>query len=473
MVDKNREKTSFITEEGTYCYRTMPFGLKNAGATYQCLVNKLFQNQIGKSMEVYVDDMIVKSRTDQRLVSDLREILDILWESRMRLNPKKCTFGVRSGRFLGFLVSREDIRANSDKLQAIIDMAPPRNTEKCQRAFADLKAYLAELPTLTAPEQGETLFLYLCACSEAISAVLVREDRGIRRPIYYVSRALQGPEIRYTPAEKLVFALVHASRKLRPYFQTHSIIVMTDLPLRQILTKPEVLADFLAEGASLSMAEPSSLSKEERAEEPWVLFVDGALSKEGSGADLLLTSPTREELTYALRFDFLASNNETKYETLLIGLRIAHQMGITAIKTRSDSQLVVHQVRGEYEAKEDIIKKYLARVRETISLFDVFEIERVPKSQNKRADALSKLASSSFAHLNKEVLVEVVRQKSIDQIQVLAIDSPASWMTPLVDFLSSGVLPEDKTEARRLQLRATRYAYAGAPSTGGRICPPG
>ncbi|XP_071933896.1 uncharacterized protein [Coffea arabica] len=196
---------------------------------------------------------------------------------------------------------------------------------------------------------------------------------------------------------------------------------MTDQPLRQILTKPEVsgrmtkwtvelaehdigyqprtaikaqaLADFLSEGASLSVTEQSSMPEEARPEELWVLFVDGVSSKEGSGAGLLLISPTGEELTYALRFDFLASNNEAEYEALLTGLRIAHQMGITAIRVRSDSQLVVHQVRGEYEAKEDVMKKYLAEVRKTISLFDVFEIESVPRSQNKRADAPSKLAS--------------------------------------------------------------------------------
>ncbi|XP_071914056.1 uncharacterized protein [Coffea arabica] len=380
MAEKDREKTSFITEERTYCYRTMPFGVKNAGVTYQRLVNKLFQNQIGRSMEVYVDDMIVKSRTDQRLIPDLREILDILWESR-------------------------------------------------------------------------------------------------------------GPETRYAPTKKLVLALVHAARKLRPYFQTHSIVVITDQSLRQIFTKPEVsgrmtkwavelvehnigyqsrtaiktqvLTDFLAEGASLSMAEPSSLPKDVRPEEPWMLFVDGVSSKERSGAGLLLTSPTGEELTYALRFDFPASNNEAGYEALLTGLRIAHQMGITAIKIRSDSQLVVHQVRGEYEAKEDVMKKYLVKVREAIALFETFEIERVPRSQNKRVDALSKLASSSFAHLSKEVLVEVVKYKSIDRVQVLTIDSPASWITPLADFLSSGVLPENKIETRRLQFRDAKYAYAG------------
>ncbi|XP_027120541.2 uncharacterized protein [Coffea arabica] len=264
---------------------------------------------------------------------------------------------------------------------------------------------------------------------------------------------------------------------------------MTDQPLRQILTKPEVsgrmtkwavelaehdigyqsrtaikaqaLADFLAEGASLTLTELSPLREDVRTKEPWVLFVDGASSKEGSGAGLLLISPTGEELTYALRFDFLASNNEAEYEALLTGLRIAHQMGITAIKVRSDSQLVVLQVRGEYEAKEEVMKKYLAKVQEAIALFDTFEIEQVPRSQNKRADALSKLASSSFAHLNKGVLVEVVRQKSIDQVQVLAIDSSATWMTPLVDFLDSSVLPENKTEARRIQLRVAKYAYAG------------
>ncbi|XP_027121584.1 uncharacterized protein [Coffea arabica] len=473
--------------------------------------------------------MIVKSRTDQRLILDLREILNILWESRMQLNPKKCTFEVRSGKFLGYLVSREGIRANPDKLQAIMDMAPPRSikevqrltgrmsalnrfisrsavrglpffrilkapkdfqwTEECQKAFTDLKAYLAELPALTASERGKTPFLSLSACNEAVSAVLVREDKGAQRPIYYVSCALQGLETRYTPAEKLVLALVHAARKLRPYFQAHSVVVMTDQPLRQILTKPEVsvrmtkwavelaehdigyrprtaikaqaLADFLAEGASLTLTESSSLPTDIQPEEPWVLFIDGASSKEGRGAGLLLTSPTGEELTYALRFDFPVSNNEFEYEALLTGLRIAHQMGITAIRVRSDSQLVVQQGREEYEAKEEVMKKYLAKVREAIALFDTFEIERVPRSQNKRVDALSKLASSSFAHLSKEVLVEVVKQKSIGQTQVLAIDSSTTWMTPLVNFLSSGVLPGDKTEARRLQLRAAKYAYAG------------
>nr|XP_027121458.1 uncharacterized protein LOC113738448 [Coffea arabica] len=256
----------------------------------------------------------------------------------------------------------------------------------------------------------------------------------------------------------------------------------TDQPLRQILTKPEVssrmtkwavelaehdigyrsrtaikaqaLADFLAEGASLAITGQDSPPSGARSGEPWILFVDGASSKEGSGAGLLLISPTGEELTYALRFDFTASNTEA-------GLADSPPDGYNRGQSQERSQLVVLQVRGEYEAKEDVMKKYLAKVREVIALFDIFEIERVPISQNKRADALSKLASSSFAHLSKEVLVEVVKQKSIDQVQVLAIDSSATWMTSLMNFLNSGVLPGDKTEAYRLQFRAAKYAYAG------------
>ncbi|XP_071901073.1 uncharacterized protein [Coffea arabica] len=189
--------------------------------------------------------------------------------------------------------------------------------------------------------------------------------------------------------------------------------------------KAQALADFLAEGANLTLTELSPLRDDVQPKEPWVLFVDGASSKEGSGAGLLLISPTGEELIYALRFDFPTSNNEAEYEALLTGLRIAHQMSITAIKVWSDSQLVVLQVCGEYEAKEEVMKKYLAKVQGATALFDTFEIERVPRSQNKRADALSNLASSSFAHLNKEVLVEVVKQKNIDQVQVLTIDSSA------------------------------------------------
>ena len=105
MTEEDQEKTAFITSQGLYCYKVMPFGLKNAGATYQRLVNKMFSKQIGKNMEVYVDDMLVKSKEELAHLDDLKETFATLKQYQMKLNPSKCVFGVASGKFLGFMVS--------------------------------------------------------------------------------------------------------------------------------------------------------------------------------------------------------------------------------------------------------------------------------------------------------------------------------------------------------------------------------
>ncbi|XP_019230417.1 PREDICTED: uncharacterized protein LOC109211339 [Nicotiana attenuata] len=116
MEEEDQEKTTFITQQGTYCYRVMPFGLKNAGATYQRLVTKMFKDQLGKTMEVYIDDILVKSK---RKEDHLREAFDILRRYGMKLNPEKCAFGVTSGKFLDFLVSQRGIEVNPDQIKGI------------------------------------------------------------------------------------------------------------------------------------------------------------------------------------------------------------------------------------------------------------------------------------------------------------------------------------------------------------------
>lgn len=121
MAEEDVRKTAFITHHGTWAYLKMPFGLLNAGATYQRMINKVFERQIGRNMECYVDDMIVKS-DDKTHVDDLRECFQTLRKNNMRVNPTKCTFGVRSGKFLGYLVSERGIEANPEKIQAIVDM---------------------------------------------------------------------------------------------------------------------------------------------------------------------------------------------------------------------------------------------------------------------------------------------------------------------------------------------------------------
>ena len=125
MDPDDQEKTSFVTGQGTYCYRVMPFGLKNAGPTYQRLVNKMFQKQIGTTMEVYIDDMLVNSTIAELHIAHMFEVFQILREYNMKLNPAKCAFGVSAGKFLGFIVNNIGIEANPDKIKAVLDMPPP------------------------------------------------------------------------------------------------------------------------------------------------------------------------------------------------------------------------------------------------------------------------------------------------------------------------------------------------------------
>ena len=122
MAEENQEKIVFITSQGLYCYKVMPFGLKNIGTTYQRLVNKMFSKQIGRNMEMYVDDMLVKSKEELAYLDNLKETFTTLKQYQMKLNPSKCAFGVASGKFLGFMVFQKGIEANPEKVRAILDM---------------------------------------------------------------------------------------------------------------------------------------------------------------------------------------------------------------------------------------------------------------------------------------------------------------------------------------------------------------
>ena len=129
MEEADQEKTSFVTSQGLFCYKVMPFGLKNAVVTYQRLMNKMFVHQIGRNVQVYVDDMLVKSQCEDDHLDDLRETLDTLRSYNMKLNLNKCTFGVTAGKFLGFMVSQRGIKVNPEKIQAIMELEPLRTVK--------------------------------------------------------------------------------------------------------------------------------------------------------------------------------------------------------------------------------------------------------------------------------------------------------------------------------------------------------
>ncbi|GJS36380.1 reverse transcriptase domain-containing protein [Tanacetum coccineum] len=314
MAKEDEENTAFTTSQGIFCYLKMSFVLKNAGATYQRLVDKAFQKQIGRNLKVYVDDLVIKSQTEKEVIRDIEETFRTLREINMKLNPKKYAFGMREGIFLGYKVDADRLRVCPDKVEAVLNLPSPRCLKECKTeiAFKQMKQSIAELSMLAAPTGKEELIMYLTAAKEDISAVLMTEIDGKQVPIYFVSRALQGPEINYTPMEKLILALVSASKRLKR---------------SRTSVKGQILADFIIERPEDDILD-TPMEEGEELPDPWVLFTDGSSCVDGSGAGLIITNPEGMEFTYALRFGFNATNNEAEYEALIAGLRIAGQMGV-------------------------------------------------------------------------------------------------------------------------------------------------
>ena len=224
-------------------------------------------------------------------------------------------------------------------------------------AFQEFKRYLSHPPIMSSPVVNEVLFAYIAVALYAISLVLIQVDNGIQRPVYYVSKSLNEAKMRYLPLEKAILAVVHATRKLPHYFQAHTVVVLTQLPLKSVLRsanytrriakwgtilgtfdikymlrtsiKGQVLVDLVAEfakcpeeieGESKKLDERSISVTSIQCPMPWELYVDGATNQRGSGVGLVLVSPEKTIIEKSLRLSFSATNNEVEYEALLMGM---------------------------------------------------------------------------------------------------------------------------------------------------------
>ncbi|KAJ9552293.1 hypothetical protein OSB04_016338 [Centaurea solstitialis] len=297
-------------------------------------------------------------------------------------------------------------------------------TEAHEDALQNLKKYMSNPPLLTKPIEGESLQLYLAVSNNAVSVVLVREGEQQQQPIYYISKSFLDAETRYTSMEKLLLGLVTAAKKLRHYFESHHIIVVTNYPLKIVLRKPELtgrlakwnvylsgfdltyqprtaiksqaLADFVAE-FSLGIEEPSydEISNVMiHDNEPWTMHVDGASNARGSGLGVVLKSSHGGNMVYSIRCEFKTTNNEAEYEALIAGLDMAYNLGARWLHVRSDSLLVVNQINGEFQAKDSKMISYLKIAKDKIARFDKFSIEQIPRDLNAQADALANLGSA-------------------------------------------------------------------------------
>ena len=225
--------------------------------------------------------MVVKSKLVSEHVGDLTNIFEILREHRLHLNTSKCSFGVRSGKYLGYMVTHKRIEVNPYQIKVINNLQPPRNPKEVQKltgmmaalnrfisrsadrcrpfflllhkwkefewidecvvAFQQLKQYLSRPPIMSSPVVDEILFAYIAVAFYAISFVLIRVDSGIQQLVYYVSKSLNEAEVHYLPLEKAILAVVHAIRKFPHYFQAHTVVVLTQVPLKSILRSADYI----------------------------------------------------------------------------------------------------------------------------------------------------------------------------------------------------------------------------------------
>jgi ribonuclease HI len=480
LKEEDQIKTAFITLFGTYAYKTMSFALKNAGTTYQRAIQMCFADQLHQNVEAYMDDVVIKTRNPDDLIADLEEMFSSLRRFRWKLNPTKCVFGVPSGKFLGFIISTREIEANPVKITAITDMGASVTikdvqkltgcmaalnrfisqlgerglpffkllkyqdkfqwTEEAERALQDLKHHLQSPPVLTAPLPGEDLLLYIAATTHVVSSAVVVERSeeghafGVQRPVYFISEVLSESKERYSVVQKLLYAILITSRKLRHYFDEYKITVIMDFSLADILQnqdatghiskwavelgalsidfkprtaiKSQALLDFMAEWRENQI--PTLVDKPEH----WTMYFNGSLKLDGGSAGVLFISPRDEQLKYVLQILWEVSNNEAEYEALLHGLRLAISLGIKRLLVYGDSLLVIQQVNKEWDCNKETMDAYVQDVRKLENKFSGLEVHHVVREYNVSTDILSKLGSTC-AQVPAGVFVQELKQPSI------------------------------------------------------------
>uniref|UniRef100_A0A2N9G9A0 RNA-directed DNA polymerase n=1 Tax=Fagus sylvatica TaxID=28930 RepID=A0A2N9G9A0_FAGSY len=504
MSPRDAEKTAFRTPIGNFYYTVMPFGLKNAGATYQRTMTAMFHDMIHQEIEDYVDDIVVKSKRREDHVEVLRKVFERCRLYKLKMNPLKCAFGVSAGKFLGFLVHNRGIDVDPAKASAIATMKPPTSHKELKsflgrlsyirrfipEAFERIQAIMTKLPTVCAPTAGKPLRLYLASNSQAIGALVAQEDDdGIEQPVYYVSRGLKDTETRYSVAERACLALVYASQRLRHYFLAHKIQLMTKShPIRSLLQRPvlsgrlaqwllqlsqyeistetptaiksQAIADLLAQfpgedSSTISQEVPGEVGGAllvGMADSIWTLNFDGSSTSVSSGAGVVLTREDGETIAKSFKLDFPCSNNASEYEAYITGLAIAHGMGIKHLRVIGDSNLIICQAKGEFSLKEPSLAPYRTLAQRLEEKFSTFEVTHALRSENRYADALAALGSQvAFEGPTADV---TINKRSIPITDLLREEyeqqdpDKEDWRTPLKSKLMS---PKDVADLKALK----------------------
>ncbi|KAI5339769.1 hypothetical protein L3X38_019041 [Prunus dulcis] len=392
------------------------------------------------------------------------------------------------------MISQRGIEANPEKIQAILDMTVPKTvkdiqsltgpvaaltrfiskatdrcapffkalkgtkrnitwTAECDTAFSELTEYMGKAPLLSTPEHGDILVIYLSVSVSVVSSVLIRSKDNAEHPVHYV---LQKPET----SGRLVKWAIELGEFDIHYKPSPAIRGQAVADFLFEFTEPQApAATQLITEPNLSPCQDQTPSKStlDLTQPLWTLFVDGSSNAQGCGAGLVLVSPDKVALVYALHFKFQASNNEAEYEAILAGLRLANEMDAKQIQIFSDSQLVVHQVNQDFTAKDASMTAYLQHARHLLTTFHAHSIKQVSRSKNSHADALAKLASALEQGIGRHIHIEFLDQPSTQAPLICTIDHSPTWMDPILQFLQNQTLPSNPAEARRVRHRSARY----------------
>uniref|UniRef100_A0A2N9FWG5 Uncharacterized protein n=1 Tax=Fagus sylvatica TaxID=28930 RepID=A0A2N9FWG5_FAGSY len=407
---EDKSKTAFVTHWGTFVYDVMPFGLKNAGATYQRAMVTLFHDMIHHEIEVYVDDMIAKSRTAQDHLTDLRKLFQRLKKYQLRLNPNKCAFGVTSGKLLGFIVSGRGIEIRSRKGSKAIHQGV--SAQPTHPGSANSRSSPHSIPHSPRSIHGLHVGTTRRDWEEGSrqSTILARSSPS-RRPAtcWLRRRAVHwlGPP-----------------RKLRQYMLYYTTWLVSRMdPIKYIFEKPALTGKIARWQVLLSELElmdsefpdEDVMTVDEDNHGRWKLYFDGAANAVGSGIGAVLVSPKGQQTPIAVKLGFDCTNNMTEYEACIVGLQAALEFGAYELEVFGDSLLIVSQTNGEWQARDPKLIPYQRYISRLLPKFKYITFTYTPRAHNHFADALATLAS----------LIKLVEGDDVRPLRIETRDIPA------------------------------------------------
>jgi ribonuclease HI len=507
MAPEDIHKTAFRVPGavGLFEYVVMTFGLKNAGVTYQRAMNHIFHDLIGNLVEIYIDDVVVKSASVEGHLDDLRQILERTRKFGLRINPKKCAFGVSVAQFLGFLVHERGIEIGLKSQEAVRTMVPPTTKKELQqligkinfvrrfisnlsgriepfmelvkiktneefrwgaeqqRAFKEIKEYLLRPPVLVPPQQDRPFYIYVSVGDTSIASVVVQLYDGKERVVFYLSRRMLDAETRYPDMEKLCLCLFFTCTKLRHILLSAEVIIIckSDV-IKHMLSAPVLkgrlgkwmfaLSEFdiryqpakAVKGQVLAdlIAERVNTNIAALSVRAWAMYFDGSVCGDGCGISILLVSPRGATYSFSIRLPTICTNNLAEYEAVHKGMELLLEAGAEAIEVFGDSKLVISQLTEEYRCESELLFLLWVQCQELIAQFRYINFYWIPRDRNAEANDLAQLASGYKTDGSNH--------------QVYLLDQ-RDWRADIFNYLKDSA----RGAPNRIRYKAMRYVLIG------------